>query len=807
MADGDSPTALPEASILCPACRAELHPADFELHLRRAHHLYLYRGAPRPLAQALPILLDALLAPEPALDAWAVLIDLAGEEHGARANDFLVAALARGFARLPKQRRRPLAGPVGRLLAASGAATLLVALAKEDDPHARLLALTAIAHFRGALPAPLLRVLRPLLLDRRLPFAEQARAIAGVMRSTGKDGPVVEKMLARLVHGVGKARAIERLRELEERTGPSPAIDRLCSRLEENLRMSCPRCSVELHRPKMLEHLWEQHRLVLDGRRVRDAWALVEDWLEAYRAKPDPGLLERCRMVAERIDPEAGPPRLQRMLLARGLADPETRRALLEEARARHAARCPSCAALVPVPDSPPPYELIERPGRLSAKGYSVEVREGGLRTWLEVTRPDRRIYRGREPARRLTPKGARALIVGPLVLLALALAFLPDEYGDPLLPVGVALGLALMARVVVRASWRVESPLAERVRDYAWTLLAPRLHEDGFVPGDAAFLGGLAQMSFGARLSAPRANLLREALRRTEPAVHAGECPPVYLAVLRRLLIEDESAQGGDPIPRVVRQLARCFEGKLPMRYAQELLEEWECSWWTKGNLARFRVLLCDRAFEAGFEVRTLLDAGQTAPALGDALDLGNERGLAALRLLWSLRPTRPWDRCGESRTTFELAGDPDEEALFAEHPDVLLFQEQRAWKVAGDGGRGRMGPAEIMLTDEGVWLQEVRFAAPPRVVEIRAKSLSWELLMGEEVFRSSQDLSPLAEHVERWFRYAFHEFLPQVARVVAWKSPDRAAVLRSWGALACPECGRYLRGRVGEVGTALGD
>src|SRR5262249_28621958 len=121
------------------------------------------------------------------------------------------------------------------------------------------------------------------------------------------------------------------------------------------------------------------------------------------------------------------------------------------------------------------------------------------------------------------------------------------------------------------------------------------------------------------------------------------------------------------------------------------------------------------------------------------------------------------------------------------------------------GDGGRGRMGPAEVMLTEDGVWLQEVRFSSPPRVVEIIAKSVSWELLMAGEVFRSSDDLSSLAEHMERWFRYAFPEFLPQLARVGTWQSPDRTTILRSWGAVPCPECRRYLLARVGEVGMAL--
>jgi hypothetical protein len=65
--------------------------------------------------------------------------------------------------------------------------------------------------------------------------------------------------------------------------------------------------------------------------------------------------------------------------------------------------------------------------------------------------------------------------------------------------------------------------------------------------------------------------------------------------------------------------------------------------------------------------------------------------------------------------------------------------------------------------------------------------------------------DLEPLSRLLERWFRYAFHEFLPQVDRVLTWQPPDRAALLRSWGAVPCPECGKHLLARAGEVGIAL--
>src|SRR5262249_34287528 len=161
-----------------------------------------------------------------------------------------------------------------------------------------------------------------------------------------------------------------------------------------------------------------------------------------------------------------------------------------------------------------------------------------------------------------------------------------------------------------------------------------------------------------------------------------------------------------------------------------------------TPANLARLRVLLCDRAFEAGFEVQNLLDAGRTAPSLGAVLQTDVPGGLAALRLLWSLRPSRPWDRCGPATTVFELAGDRERSALLADQPDLLLVQEEPSWLVVGDGGQGAMGPARILLSPRGVTLQETLFTEPPHVVEVLTKSLGCELVLGRQQFRSPGDL-----------------------------------------------------------------
>jgi hypothetical protein len=807
MADAERPllrpSAAPEEPVVCPICQVSLAGSDYETHLRTVHHLYGYRGVRRTLDDTVEAMLDDLLTVPPFAVAWPALVRLARAEHGPRIETFLAGRLGAALARLPPELRGKALPELVRLVA-PGNAPLIAALAGDREIASREFALAALGVLPGPLDPLLMRPLRALLLDRRLPEEMQLDVLAAVL-PTLSEPALVQDFLEKFTSGLHKTKAVTLLRSLEQRIGQHPTLMAMCDELQEQVKMSCPRCGARLRRPAMTLHLWDEHRLVLDGLKVRDPWSLIEEWLDAAKANHDPELLERCRIAAAKID-DAGPARLQRLMLARGLADAEARRTVLAEAREHHAACCPWCFAEVTVPPEGRPLYVNFRPGRLSGGGYEVEIDERGLFTSVVVQIPADVLYRGSEPNRQFTSGGVGSLASGPIVLLAFLVALVwPTSAGAPLWPVAVLLTLAWTAHLMLRLVDRGQAPISRRLLDYTWRFLVPRLHENGFVKEDSAFLAGLADLHRRVGAGAVMPEVLTGLVRLTEQAVKNGDAPASHLSALCRLEIEMAAAAESDPVPLAVRWLARCFDGRLPLAFAQRLLEDWVTNWWTPANLARLRILLCDQAFEAGFEIRNLIEAGQNAPALGTVLQTDSPQYLAALRLLWSQRPTRPWDRLGAVLTAFELAANPHYTAELANQPDVLLWEEDSQFPVSADDEDSPMTAAHIVLTPAGVSVQGMSFHEPPRVFEVRIRTYMCEMYLGPHTFRSPKDLDPLARLLERWFRFGFHEFLPQIEGVLKWQSPDRAAIVRAWGAVPCPTCSRYLLPRVGEVGIAL--
>lgn len=783
-----------ERPVACSECGVAVPIVHLETHLRRVHHLYRFRGVPRSLEETLTAMLTAVCGPTPDFAAWEELEALARDEWPEQTESALGARLVRFVKRLERPKRPAAVLAVAEALAGSEMGSqLTAALAEVPGLTARHLALAAAGRLSPPMDRALVTALRPFLKEKRVPRRIRLAAAATLLRSVGASREIAREILQALIVRTGKARAVERLRQLEQQVGSSPLIEELCVQLETLIRLRCPRCRVQLQRPDMARHVWEEHGLLLYGRRVREPWRVVEDMIADYRSEGNPELLARCRALAQRLDPERGLLHCNRLWLANGIEDPEARQALLQEAAQQRASLCPRCFTLLAVSEPVIVRSLNQSHGRLSMPGYLIEVSEAGLMSRMHIEAAGRILFHGAEPGTRLTYRGATLLLAGPPVLAALLLAvLLPQKNIPPLVPVLLTLWLGLVAYVVVCLYWGVQPEAVHRAVDAAWTLLVPHLHAKGFSAADSLFLASLALTSVGRGRVAVRAAIREQVLHVTEMAVTAGTAPLAHLAALRRLVIEDAAAMDIDPVHLVVGQIGRCLDGAMPLIFAERFLAEWESDWWTPGNLARLRVLLCDRAFEGGLEVGDLLEAGRAAPALGAVLGVQKPEGLAMLRLLWSLRPHRPWERWGEAVSVFELADDPQAgRDLLNQYPDLLLVQQDAPM---------------IVLTGRGVFFEDTLFHDEPPGVSLQRRRDErmdeFIVNIGEHRFWYPHEPAGLVGRLERMFRYYFHQFLPQVPEVYSWRAPGPPRMLRLQETVVCPHCRLTVLPRLGEVG-----
>lgn len=442
---------------------------------------------------------------------------------------------------------------------------------------------------------------------------------------------------------------------------------------------------------------------------------------------------------------------------------------------------CPRCVGRAPEKEEPIPALLVTG-GRLTHRGYCVEISEAGLRPWLRLYTPATVIYAGPEPGRHWTEKGATIAFAGPFVLAALVLAIVLNHLGlPPLVPVVAALAAAALVWLAVTIRWRIETPVLDRAIDAGWSMMAPRLHEPAFSGADAAFLAGLAQLSDGHGYPAMRGPSLQRAIMLAEQSADAS---PRHLAALVRLAIEDGVKAGGDPALLASQHLAPVFQGTLPLAFAEQLLERWRSPFWTPNQRARLRVLLCAAAFEAGLEVHDLIEVCLTAPALGQILDVKHAGSLAKLRLLWNLRSGRPWDRCGEAFTVFELAGHAKLIGRQLEQvPDLLLWQ-------AGPEVDLDEPPASVGICDRGVVYAGTILTQLTGPVQVSAKKRSgragFEMTAGSATFWFRQDPQEAARRLEAWCQFCFREFQPQALALLARRPAGRIQV--------CDSCQRIV-------------
>ena len=228
-----------------------------------------------------------------------------------------------------------------------------------------------------------------------------------------------------------------------------------------------------------------------------------------YRLEKDDNLLERCRTLAQQLDPQDGAIRLQRLMLRQGVEDRSARTNLVARARQRGTCLCPHCFGHVPLPRPDRPAPLPIEPGGCNAHGYALRYSESGLTSQLSLETPHGILFAGRAPDAWLTRNGALAFIVAPLVLLAALMTL-------PLLPLPLvmtsAAGVGLIAAALVLVIWPAQ-PSRQRIHDLAWQQLVPAVLNDAALSQAWLFLGALAEASLDYRASAQRLQALEDCL------------------------------------------------------------------------------------------------------------------------------------------------------------------------------------------------------------------------------------------------------------------------------------------------------
>ena len=531
--------------------------------------------------------------------------------------------------------------------------------------------------------------------------------------------------------------------------------------------MRRPRCQVKLPRVDMVTHLWQEHRLMLDGQRVREPWRIVEERVVDYAVNKDPAVLAQCLEMGQQLDPEQGANRVRGLLLARGINDGEARESLLTEAAGtrRRCARPASrwCRS-----------RRRRRSGRWTSRtvGCRCAATRSRCRKRPDAAAGDHHADGGRLPRRRARP------------------GVTPDAPGVPGRPVGAG-----RAGTGGRAA-AVEHPvggagadpagvgggggcghpgpvgpaeaLADRAVNHAWSRLVPRLHAGGFSADDSAFIAGLALTSLSHGRAEPRQAALELVVPLTENAVAAGVAPAGHLAILWRLLADDANRAGRDLVPLVARQVERRFKGDSPLAFARQLLSGWEAEWWTEGTSPGWRC--CRRSGPSRLASRSATWCSRAAwapawnapwgPATPTCWPSGFTCGRSACSAL---------ERRGQAATAFELAAWPTLGAEYlSEFPDLLLYDA-----VAEDADKPA---AVILMRARGVAFQKTLFGEPPWLVEVlprgRGGRRTFEVVLDRHRFWFAKDPAPVIHRLERWFDYCFHDFRPRVAVVHEWNA-----------------------------------
>ena len=734
-------------------------------------------------------LLRESCGPVPSAAAWEELVSFLNEHFASNPHTVLAIRVGGFLQNLPGGVRISTLDTLAAYMRGSPwRQSLLHLLADSKSVLGRTLAL--LIAMPGDFGEPAERpLLRSLLVSRRLPARIQAAALAHLIDASGSVSKI-DDLLDAFLNSKSPARRKRRLERLKSLVrDPSMLRDR-SRRTESRAQIICPRCQIRLRRPEMIQHLLEKHALVLDGKRVRNAWRVIDLLLAKYRRTRAKQWLRRCfDLVAQLNDPNGTRHLQQHMVLQRVAANAILRRLLLA-ARATQMALCPFCFAQAPVPPSRYIQPVPLSHGLLSWRSYRIYLRTNTPLPHLTIETPQETIFSGREPGRWFSRQGFILFGAFPAAVLAVLLAIV----GAPALFMVASL---LLASAAYGWSWLrewLEPSSGARAIDFAWTILCPHLLARGPTEADTEFLAALALASVGKGSPEKRSHCLEQLRSDRKQAVAEGRASSTQPACLTRLAISDAAARNIDLAALTAAAVGRCWKAEQPLSFAQQLLVDWQSSLWTPGTLARFRILVLDQAFAEGWEFASFGKLKTEAPALSASLEIAESKRLAELRWLWSLRAAAPWLNIGQSRTCFELAQQPAQDALFERHPDLLFVESKQ------DG---------MIICSSGVYWRSLHFPESPRQVRITERVTddrrSYTLHVGKESVALRYDPATLIERLDRWMTFLRDDFQIKAKKTRKWIPPKQTTFLPAGELAVCPECHHHFAGASGELGVKI--
>lgn len=676
----------------------------------------------------------------------------------------------------------PYVGPVFHLLSDCSA----------DGPR---LALEFIARFPGKLPPDLVRAALPVLAERAVAVPVRLSAAAALLGSVPDEPRAVGAVVRAATAGLSRARALERMYQLQSRVETCEALDALVATSEGRVRLRCPRCPVRLTRRELIPHLWHAHRLLYQNGQARDPRVLLDAAVTTAATAGEADGIDHSYLLAAHYFPDSDPRQVLQALATRGAADPTQTDRLLDRAANEGAGLCPVCLSAVPdpIPALPPPANVSD--GRISADGFAVDVRDSPGGRTVAVTVPGATPTFEPQGAVLRSPRQVAVLLALPLVILAVgAVAVVPPGYAAW---AGVWLGmLGWMAYFATLLILRPLPDRTERAVDLAWARLAPVV---GRTPPAVRFLTRLARSSIGTGDPVARGGTVFELVQHGTVLADKGAVYQQLLATARVLEVLDQGRIGRERVVGLVGVFDPFLRGELGPAYAEAAAQTLlESDALPAGDAERLGVLVVGAAFENGLTPADLVTVGRYCPWFRRVVLSTAPDHLALLHAVWRGRNARPWAAVGDAATAFELARETPAAGrrILGQFPDTLLRVN------VGDAVESELGP--VLVTVRGVMAAGFVVADPSAVVELARSSDGWWLRFGpHRLALSSRVPARLADELRRWLKYRAATLITEAERPAPRGPGSRAVGLLTALAVACPLCGSRSILRAGQIGT----